>query len=376
MNSTFADNQVAITLPGSGGGVVILNQGFEDVADEFINCLFVRNTGAFTGGGAWVEASAPTFQTCTFFGNEPDFQGGGIYNSADAATGLFVNSCILEGNIGGSGGSAQIADASFASSNVSFSNWRGSGSPGVACPTCIDQPSGFATGPGVLPFQDELGFYLDQSPTPSPCIDVGDPALSSDLALAPYATATTDGVAGLADGSLGDVVDMGFHYGGAELPPERSVLTWDLPVDPASGVAQLSISATSTPMTAATLTLTAPPAAPTAGTTTWVISGSIAGTSPGTPFGSIVVPINFDSYSNLLLTGNGIFDTPGAPIAPFDAGTNSVSVQFGSAFASSGALTPLVGISFWHAALVIDDLGLASAVTRGVSLPLEFVLVP
>jgi hypothetical protein len=81
----------------------------------------------------------------------------------------------------------------------------------------------------------------------------------------------------------------------------------------------------------------------------YVVLGSAAGTSPGLPFGPITVPLNFDTYFNVLLASPGslivgsvgLLDASGQATASFflpsNVGSNFVGLQLDHAFVAFDA---------------------------------------
>ena len=93
----------------------------------------------------------------------------------------------------------------------------------------------------------------------------------------------------------------------------------------------------------------------------WML-GSVSGTAPGLPLGGVTLPLAFDAYATFLLSN------PNTP--PL---TNSLSLLDGSgqalaSFSAPGPLAPtLVGVTVWHAAVVLSPALEVSAVTNAVS---------
>ncbi len=104
-----------------------------------------------------------------------------------------------------------------------------------------------------------------------------------------------------------------------------------------------------------------------AGAPFWVI-GSLSGTSPGTVFGGLPVPLNPDNYTNLTLAGGGGILNPGVGTVPTDGNALSEVVI------PAGLTTALLGKSAHHVCVLVD-IGPGGAQLR-ISNPVELSFLP
>jgi hypothetical protein len=81
-----------------GGGLLIANEG----SPTLINCRFVSNSAAGTGGGIYNFGGRPRLVNCVFVGNRSGGGGGGMYNFeyGDAV----LTGCLFTGNAAGADG--------------------------------------------------------------------------------------------------------------------------------------------------------------------------------------------------------------------------------------------------------------------------------
>lgn len=238
LNCTFRDN-----FAFRGGGAVFASTS--TVGQElpyplrFMNCIFENNTAQFSGGGAHIVDSNPTFDNCAFVRNQSNMSwAGGMFISDGTATilnttfadntgvardgaGLWnddagapiINGCILWNNKG-SGPTderaqffdqpdALLPDIDYTLMQGWTETYGGTGNLGDANDLTADDPL-FAPGP--------LGcFYLSHiaagDGAESPAIDRGDPAADN-----PGLTTRGDEVPDVG------IIDMGFHYPITNLP--------------------------------------------------------------------------------------------------------------------------------------------------------------
>ncbi|MEM7307366.1 MAG: hypothetical protein AAF682_11880 [Planctomycetota bacterium] len=361
-NSVFDLNRAG-TGPGEGGGAVNITGA--DVlsglgADDFINVLFVENRGTAKGGGVALANSTVRFRTCTWSKNVARdsagtlLVGGALF--ADGTSTAVVDTCILYDDVGALDtalGSAEIGTEMGATITVRYSALDAAlGTSSVVVTPAVGNP--FVVGAGtVSPIQANQSYYLDRdaaNPAALACLDAGNPALLDFPSQPPYVTATTDPAATpIADGAVGDLADMGFHYGGTPLPPVLSLL------EPVEATVMLGGSVTYT------LTSSASPL-PGAVTSRWYLGGSVTGTHPSTPFGTILLPLVFDGYSQALVIGTGFF---------FETGTSCITAPSMGAPPPQGSLPAIGGaatidfcvpattslplpVTLWHAFFVAD----------------------
>jgi hypothetical protein len=167
---------------GSGGAVGTSNGNF-----AFVNCDFVGNVSRSAGGAVSIQAQTPAFTNCTFVANESLlFEGGGLYiNNSDAR----LTNCIFWNNRGSQGvvPSAQIfayvSNFNPRQPTVNYSDvqgsWSGLGVSNIDLfPRFVREPDDGGDGWGVGDNDDFGDLRLAAG---SPCIDVGDKSVDTDL---------------------------------------------------------------------------------------------------------------------------------------------------------------------------------------------------
>ena len=354
-NSTFDQNRALGSFgPGEGGGIYS-NLLLGALSQRLVNVLFVNNFAQDNGGAVASDDSTLSFETCTFNLNSAGVNGGGVYVTSSFAGPVSIDTCILWGDSDLNGGFLKEIFATTSGLVITqFNDWDdGSGlggAPPCSGPGCINLNPVFTAGPGVLPHQPILTYYLDRNPPAgpaSPGIDAGNPALFATLFVPPHITSTTDPAVPIQpDGSAipADNIDLGFHYSGSPMPPTKSLLTIT-PVGPI--IASLANTITFNLTTVQT-----------PNPTIWVVGGSNTGVSPPTFLPPIVVPLVLDWYSLFLLNGPGtcLFQTPPPTSLCGTVGFVPAGGQVTFRMVlPAGTLTPLIGTTLFHAAVLIDQ---------------------
>ena len=307
INCRFNNSEVFANMSeGDGAGLYLTDDSVGLGAPlplTMDNCVVASNTilssGLAQGGAMYLSGASASINRTTISDNTGP-NGNGIVFEAGTSLPLTLDSCILWGNqADGTSGSDsdQLQWGSVADADnliVRFTDWEGSSSSSVEHTGAdnIDCDPGFVAGsqlPDVVTVAND--YYLDPF---SGCgvLDGGNPALlldgveSTDVTLAP-------------DTGL---PDMGYHYNAAPAaaPPVALLSISSFESDQASQViftldSRFDLSVRN-----------ANQGSP--DTVFALITGTTAGTNPGTPFGGIVVPINFDViYTQALLDSPQLF---------------------------------------------------------------------
>jgi len=209
INCTFVGN----AAQSKGGGM--FNQG-ADSRPTLVNSTFSGNA-AHSGGGIHNQRSRTTLINCTLSGNRATHDGGGIYNLSSAAKTL--TNCILWGNgdVSGTGRSAQMHGGTPVVSYCCIQGWSGSlgGISNIGDDPLFADADG---ADGVVGTDDDDLRLLPGSP----CVDAAaNESLPSDLAdldgdgdageLIPF---DIDGNPRIWRGKISLTVDMGaYEYG-------------------------------------------------------------------------------------------------------------------------------------------------------------------
>lgn len=302
-NCAFVGNDAA-----DDGGALYSSSG----VPTLVSCSFENNSAGGDGGAVWLHGSPSTLRNCVFRLNTAPAGSGGAIWTHDGALGvvqatLVDNMAQVGGGLTSVMGNATVWNSIF-HNNTAPTDPQISGAPAVSW-SCV---MGGYSGPGNMSADPLLVDPVGGDFTPgagSPCIDAGDSS-------AVPATLTTDlngdprmvDVPGVPDTGLGPapVVDMGAVERQALPPLAASPAALSLQ---AGGVQSFQLNA---PVQHALMP--------------YIVLGSTAGTSPGLPFGTHVLPLNVDPYfmwtlsnPNLFPLGNtfGVLDATGRATASF-----------------------------------------------------------
>ncbi len=339
-HSTFDQNKAD---NGYGGGVCY-TQSDVDFAfgNSMINCLLDGNTAQY-GGAIFADAAYPHLETCTVSFNHASQTCGGFSTSNTSGLGSLgaVSSAyesIFWGNTDGSGVTDQASEqishhlvpggATFWASNC---DWQGgilNVTPGYNG-SCINLDPLFVSSSNVLlPWELLTNRYLDPA---SPCVDAG----SSQAPSAGW-LGTTDTLLAADIGAH----DIGYHY---NISTSGHVLNTNAAPPVLGTPVSMGIYAGFS-QNARVIFLT----------------GSVSGTSPGTAWGTGVVDLVFDAYSQFILnSGTGFFVNP-STWAPMSSTINLPAGHHGyvsAGFNVPAGLWPLPGssIDVWHAYVILEE---------------------
>jgi parallel beta-helix repeat protein len=258
---TFSGNSV---YGGLGGGMYNW-----DSSPTLTNCTFSGNSAYEPidqdglGGGMYNGDSSPTLTNCTFIGNLAGEYGGGMSSSYPSSS--TVTNCILWDNI--------PDQVNGTGATLTYCCIQG-GYPGTGN---IDADPLFVVGPNGLYYLSQIAAGQSKD---SPCVNAGSDFASNlgmDLVWTRTDAVTDSGV-----------VDMGFHYGpfsaGWTVPLYSD--TYVIPED-TGGVSNFIFNAGEDNANR-----------------NYILLGSVSGTDPGTPLpgGMATLPINWDAFTNIVLT--------------------------------------------------------------------------
>jgi hypothetical protein len=294
----ITENEMFDNIAGWGGGAI--NCG-DAVVVEITHNSIHGNNGADGGGISFGVDSIVTISNNLICNNASNWHGGGIFCSS---TGTITHNTIYDNTTynQGKGGAIYVTvDGTVTVTDcICWHNTTGSGTDleisGTPVVTYCDVEGGFA-GTGNIDSDplffdaDDGDFHLKQHPVQpgitNPCVDTGSD-LASNLGMDALWTRTDE----VPDSGT---VDMGFHYGPYSPPWWKALQASAFEISEATG-GQVVFTLSADDGNAFRQ---------------YLILGSISGTSPGTPLpgGMVVLPLNWDLFSNLVmnLLNTGIF---------------------------------------------------------------------
>jgi hypothetical protein len=166
---TFSGNSAAT----SGGGAYFMNMGSDGVGPLVINCVWVGNHSAHTGGAVAARASV-VLEDCTLVGNSADYAygaGGGFYSASswDAQDHPQLIRSIVADNVGGGVGLGDAPQVQLECCDV-YGNIGGNYVGAQVDWTGMN--GNISADPLYCDSTDPLAFYLQAD---SPCAPPGNP---------------------------------------------------------------------------------------------------------------------------------------------------------------------------------------------------------
>ncbi|MEM7201683.1 MAG: right-handed parallel beta-helix repeat-containing protein [Planctomycetota bacterium] len=344
LTSTTISNNTATEI-GGGAHLEFDENASQEV--EFENCLLVENAADIDAGAVFASDTRVSMKKCTVRDNQGGSVGG-LRLDLPGETVSEINSCIFWDNTGVAPGGREEISALSGGLTVDYTDWQIGATEAafVAGTGNVDLDPQFTIGSTLPLVQPDGRHFLNHDPmfTLSPLIDAGDPG--PDIML--------DGSERTDQGGMPDVnePDMGFHYDAVPVPPQVSYLT--------ASTSSLTNGGT------VTLSLDSGPAT-SANPRVWFLSGSATGTSPGLPYGQIVIPLVWDFYSTAIASTGGFFIPTyvTVPTGMFTAGKATVTLTVPSGLGLS--------VDLWHAYFIVETVG-GVPVPRDPSNPVKLTL--